>query len=91
MKNAIIISMAVLFAGAAVPALADPDAATIIKMCDKNGDNAVTQQEWDACGAPTAYPAAADKNHDGKITVEELTASQSSSSQPPANPAPKGN
>jgi hypothetical protein len=69
-------------AEAAVPALGQADPATIIKMCDKNGDNAVTQQEWEACGAPTAYPAAADKNHDGKITAEELAATSSSGSQP---------
>lgn len=62
----------------ALPALAQPDPATMIKMCDSNGDNAVTQQEWDACGAPTPYPAAADANHDGKVSVSEMAASEGS-------------
>jgi hypothetical protein len=53
-----------------------PDPATIIQMCDQNGDKALTKQEWDACGAPTPYPAAADTNKDGKITVDELKAAQ---------------
>jgi hypothetical protein len=87
MNRVISIAIVVLFAGAAIPALADPDGATVIKMCDTNGDNAVTQQEWEACGAPTAYPAAADKNHDGKVTADELAGTSSSSSQPPAKPA----
>ena len=87
MKRVVSIATAVLFAGVAIPAIADPDGATIIKMCDTTGDNAVAQQEWEACGAPTAYPAAADKNHDGKITADELAATSSSGSQPPTKPA----
>lgn len=86
MKKIIGIAVVTLLAGAAVPALADPDSATIVKMCDTNGDNAVTQKEWEACGAPSAYPAAADSNQDGKVTAEELAAS-SSSSQKPTKPA----
>lgn len=61
-----------VLAGPAAAQKADP--ATVIQMCDTNNDNALTQKEWDACGAPTAYPAAADTNKDGKVTVAELTA-----------------
>lgn len=85
MKKIIGIAVITLLAGAALPALADPDSATIVKMCDSNGDNAVTQQEWEACGAPSAYPADADTNHDGKVTADELAAT--SSSQAPKKPA----
>lgn len=57
------------------PAVAQKaDAATVIQMCDTNNDNALTQKEWDDCGAPTAYPAAADADKDGKLTTAELTA-----------------
>lgn len=83
MKKLTSIALAALFAGVAVPALAQPDPATIVEMCDTNGDNALTQKEWEACGAPTAYPAGSDKNQDSKITTEELAAAPSSGSQPP--------
>ncbi len=84
MKKLTSIALAALFAGVAVPAVAQSDPATIVKMCDTNGDNAVTQKEWEACGAPTAYPADADNNKDGKVTAEELAAAPSTGTQPPA-------
>ena len=87
MKKATSIALTFLFAGVAVPALAEPDPATVIKMCDQNGDNAVTQKEWETCGAPTAFPAGSDKNQDSKITTEELAAAPSSGS----GSATKGN
>jgi len=67
-------TLAALALGLAVPALAQPDPATTVMMCDSDNDKAVSQKEWVACGAPTAYPADADKNHDGKVSADELKA-----------------
>jgi hypothetical protein len=62
----------------ATSASGQPDPATVVLMCDTDGDNAVTQREWEACGAPSAYPADADTNKDGRVTVEEMAAWQGS-------------
>lgn len=51
-----------------------PDPATIIKNWDKNGDGAVSKDEWVAAGRPAERFDMVDANHDGKITAEELTA-----------------
>jgi hypothetical protein len=75
------LALATLALGLAVPALAQSDPATTIMMCDSDNDKAVSQKEWDACGAPTAYPKDADKNHDGQVSVDELKASQASGSK----------
>ncbi|MGQ0741903.1 MAG: hypothetical protein ACT4OG_06375 [Alphaproteobacteria bacterium] len=86
MKLTTSIAIAVLLAAVAAPAFAQPDPATIIKMCDRNDDGSVTQQEWDACGAPTSYPGSADANQDGKITADELAGGSLSGDKPPAAP-----
>ena len=86
MKKQSSIILAALVTGMMAPALAAPDPGTMVLMCDTNNDNAVIKQEWQACGAPTAYPENADKNKDGKVTVEEMAGSQSSSAEPPALP-----
>lgn len=86
MKKDTSVVLAILVAGLATPAAAQPDPATMVMMCDGNGDDAVTQKEWEACGAPTAYPADKDMNKDAKVTVDEMAGTQPSSDEPPAKP-----
>lgn len=51
----------------------DPD--ITIRMADTNRDGVVSEEEWIAYGAHGgAGFSAIDANHDGRITVEELTA-----------------
>ncbi|MBI3675243.1 MAG: hypothetical protein HY243_01325 [Proteobacteria bacterium] len=80
MKTITLATIATMVLALAPPALAQksssqgPDPATIVDMCDQNGDKALTKQEWNACGAPTPYPEAADTNKDGKVDAAELAA-----------------
>jgi hypothetical protein len=70
-----------------------PTPADIIKAWDKNGDGAVDKAEWIAAGRPAERFDLVDLNHDGKITVEELTTVMAAMRQrqggaPAAAPAP---
>ncbi|MCR5878770.1 EF-hand domain-containing protein [Phenylobacterium sp. J367] len=56
-------------AAAQMPAPAD-----IVKAWDKDGDGAVSKEEWVAAGRPEARFAMVDANKDGKVTAEELDA-----------------
>ncbi len=79
----------ILFAAAAAGVLAAaggasaqaPDPATIIKSWDKNGDGAVSKDEWIAAGRPAERFDAVDANHDGKVTAEELAAAMAAMRQ----------
>ncbi len=64
---------AMLAAAGAASAQA-PDPAAIVKSWDKNGDGAVSKDEWVAAGRPAERFDAVDANKDGKVTAEELTA-----------------
>ena len=72
----------IIFAAAATAVLAvagvasaqAPSPADIIKNWDKNGDGAVSKDEWIAAGRPAERFDAVDANHDGKVTAEELAA-----------------
>ncbi|MGQ0742190.1 MAG: hypothetical protein ACT4OG_07860 [Alphaproteobacteria bacterium] len=69
--------LAVLAAALSTSASGQADPATVVLMCDTDGDNAVTQREWESCGAPTPYPGDADSDKDGRVTIEELMAVKS--------------
>lgn len=55
------------------PALAQmPAPADIVKNWDKDGDGAVSKEEWIAAGRPAERFDLVDANKDGKVTAEEL-------------------
>ena len=56
-------------ASAQMPAPAD-----MIRNWDKNGDGAVTKDEWAAAGRPAERFDIVDADKDGKITAAELEA-----------------
>lgn len=51
-----------------------PAAGDIIKAWDKDGDGAVSKDEWVAAGRPAERFDMVDANHDGKVTAAELEA-----------------
>ena len=76
-----------IFAAAAVALLAGaasaqaPDPAAIVKSWDKDGDGAVSKDEWVAAGRPAERFDAVDANKDGKVTAEELAAAMAAMRQ----------
>jgi hypothetical protein len=69
------IIIAAALAAMAAPAFAQlPAPAEILKSWDKDGDGAVSKEEWTAAGRPAERFDAVDANKDGKITVAELEA-----------------
>jgi len=79
----------VIFAAAAAALLASAGAASaqmpapadLIKAWDKDGDGAVTKEEWTAAGRPAERFDAVDKDKDGKITAAELEAAMAAMKQ----------
>lgn len=67
-------SAAALLATAGSASAQTPDPATIVKTWDKNGDGAVSKDEWVAAGRPAERFDIVDANHDGKVTADELAA-----------------
>jgi len=63
-----------LLAGAGAAYAQMPAPADIIKNWDKDGDGAVSKEEWVAAGRPAERFDAVDANKDGKITAAELEA-----------------
>lgn len=59
-------------AGAAFAQMPAP--ADIVKQWDKDGDGAVSKDEWVAAGRPAERFDAVDANKDGKVTAAELEA-----------------
>ena len=51
-----------------------PAPADMIKTWDKNGDGAVSKDEWIAAGRPAERFDLVDANQDGKITAPEMEA-----------------
>jgi Ca2+-binding EF-hand superfamily protein len=72
---------ALLLAGAGVASAQAPDPAAIIKNWDKDGDGAVSKDEWVAAGRPAERFDAVDANKDGKVTAEELAAAMAAMRQ----------
>lgn len=73
MRKAILVAMGL--ATMAAPAFAQmPPPADIVKAWDKDGDGAVSKEEWVAAGRPADRFDIVDANKDGKVTVEELEA-----------------
>jgi len=66
-------SAATMLTVAGVASAQAPSPADIIKAWDKDGDGTVDKAEWTAAGRPAERFDMVDLNHDGKITVEELT------------------
>ena len=67
--------VAAALAAIAVPAFAQlPAPAEIVKSWDKDGDGAVSREEWVAAGRPAERFDAVDANKDGKVSVAELEA-----------------
>lgn len=65
------------------------DPAITILMADTNRDGGVSEEEWVAYGGHGGGGfAPMDANHDGKITVEELTAYRNARKPPPVGAAP---
>ena len=57
------------------PALAQiPTGAQLVSQMDKDGDKAVTRQEWESSGNQYPYPEEADTDKDGKVNAAELDA-----------------
>ena len=50
------------------------DPAAAFKAMDKNGDGAISKDEWTAAGRPAERFDMVDTNKDGKITAEEMAA-----------------
>ena len=80
----------IIFAAAAAVAIAAaagaaqaqmPAPADLIKNWDKDGDGAVSKEEWVAAGRPAERFDAVDANKDGKITAAELEAAMAAMRQ----------
>lgn len=67
--------LAAALAAVAAPAFAQmPAPADIIKQWDKDGDGAVSKEEWTAAGRPAERFDAVDADKNGKISAAELEA-----------------
>ena len=70
-----ILVIAAALAAIASPAFAQmPAPADIVKQWDKDGDGAVSKEEWTAAGRPAERFDAVDADKNGKISVAELEA-----------------
>ncbi len=82
MRTFIIFAATVVVLAAAGAASAQmPAPADMIKSWDKNGDGAVTRDEWTAAGRPAERFDIIDANKDGKITAAELEAAMAAMRQ----------
>lgn len=73
MRIALLAAGALLaFAGAAQAQMPAP--ADIVKAWDKDGDGAVSKDEWVAAGRPAERFDLVDADKDGKVTTAELEA-----------------
>ena len=74
-------SAAALLASADAASAQMPAPADIVKAWDKDGDGAVSKDEWIAAGRPAARFDIVDADKDGKVTVDELTAAMKAMQQ----------
>ena len=75
MRNIVLAAVATaLLASAGAASAQAPAPADIIKNWDKDGDGAVSKEEWTTAGRPAERFDAVDANKDGKITAAELEA-----------------
>ena len=82
MRTCIIFAATVVVLAAAGAASAQmPAPADMITSWDKNGDGAVTRDEWTAAGRPAERFDIIDANKDGKITAAELEAAMAAMRQ----------
>lgn len=63
-----------ILAGAGAASAQMPAPADLVKNWDKNGDGAVSKDEWTAAGRPAERFDLIDANKDGKVTAAELEA-----------------
>ncbi|MCR5873015.1 EF-hand domain-containing protein [Phenylobacterium sp. J426] len=70
----LILAGAVLLATAGAAAAQMPSPAEIVKAWDKDGDGAVSKDEWVAAGRPAERFDLVDADKDGKVTAAELEA-----------------
>ncbi len=87
------LAAALALAAFVAPAAAQdfPTPESIVAMGDSNHDGGIDKTEWGAMGAPVPFPDEADTDHDGKISLAELTALfaqfQGGGAPPPPPPA----
>jgi Ca2+-binding EF-hand superfamily protein len=81
MRLLILAAGAALLASAGAASAQMPAPADIIKQWDKDGDGAVSKEEWIAAGRPAERFDLVDANKDGKITAGELTAAMKAMQQ----------
>ena len=75
MRKAIFaVATAAILAAAGAASAQMPAPADVVKTMDKDGDSAVSKEEWAAAGRPAERFDLVDTNKDGKITVAELEA-----------------
>lgn len=67
-------SAAAILASAGAAFAQMPAPADLVKNWDKDGDGAVSKDEWTAAGRPAERFDMVDANKDGKITAAELEA-----------------
>jgi hypothetical protein len=87
-----ILAAIVLAAAAPAPAQPQADPKTTIARLDANKDGVASLQEWVAVGNHEAGFKLMDTNHDGKVTVVELTAFRGARARgdvPPPAPRPR--
>jgi hypothetical protein len=63
-----------LLAGAGAAYAQMPAPADLVKQWDKDGDGAISKEEWTAAGRPAERFDAVDANKDGKVSAAELEA-----------------
>lgn len=73
-KRIVLATVAATLAVAGAASAQMPAPADMIKNWDKNGDGAVTKDEWAAAGRPAERFDIVDADKDGKITAPELEA-----------------
>ena len=72
---------AAVLAGAGSALAQMPAPADIVKAWDKDGDGAVSKEEWVAAGRPAERFDIVDADHNGKVTVAELEAAMAAMRQ----------
>jgi hypothetical protein len=74
MRKILIVAASLAAMSAPAFAQAPPAPADIVKAWDKDGDGAVSKEEWVAAGRPAERFDVVDANKDGKVSAEELDA-----------------